>query len=61
MAQWVKNLTLVAWVTAEEQVSSLAWCSRLMHLVLLQQQHRLRLWLRFNPWPGNLHMPRVTL
>ena len=26
-------------------------------LVLSLQQLRLLLWLRFDPWPGNLHMP----
>ena len=29
MAQWVKNLTAVAWVTVEAQVRSLAWHSGL--------------------------------
>ena len=25
-------------------------------LVLPQLRHRLKLWLRFDPWPGNFHM-----
>ena len=44
MAQWVKNLTAVGWVTMEAWVQSLAQCSGLKDLALLQ------LWLRFNPW-----------
>ena len=55
VAQWVKNLTAVAWVTAEVWVPSLAWHSGLTDLALLQLQHRSQLWwLRFNPWPGEL-------
>ena len=46
MAQWVKNPTVVVWITVEVWVQSLAWCSKLKDLVLLQ------LWLRFNPWPS---------
>ena len=33
MAQWVKNPIAAAWVTAEAQVPSLAWCSGLKDLV----------------------------
>ena len=35
MAHWVKNLTAVAWVTAEVRVQSLARCSGLKDLALL--------------------------
>ena len=30
-------------------------------MVLLQLQCRSQLWLRFNPWPGNFHMPLLWL
>ena len=29
VAQWVKNLTVAAWVTVEARVQFLAWCSGL--------------------------------
>ena len=38
MAQWVKNLTAAIWVAAEAQVQSLAPCSGLKDLTLLQLQ-----------------------
>ena len=53
MAQWVKNPTAVAQVTAEAWVRSLAQCSELKDPVLPQLQ------LGFFPWPGNFHMPQV--
>ena len=53
MAQWVKNLTVAAWVIVEVQVQALAGCNGLKDLALTQ------LWLRFNPWPGNFHVPQV--
>ena len=40
VAQWVKTLTAAAWVNAEAQVWSLAQCSGLKDLALLQLQHR---------------------
>ena len=49
MVQLVKNLTTVAWVTAEAQVQSLAQCSGLKDPVLPQLQCRSQLQLRFNP------------
>ena len=30
-------------------------------LALLQLQHRSQLWLGFDPWPGNFHIPQVWL
>ena len=54
MVQWVKNPTTVAHVTAEEQAESQAWCSGLKDLGLAQAL------LRFNPWPGNFHMPGMA-
>ena len=57
VAQWVKNGTAAAQVTAEEQVQSLPRHNELKDLVLLQLQCRLQL--RLNPWPGNFHMPWV--
>ena len=45
MVQCVKNLTAVAWVAVEVQVQSLARCSGLKVLALLQLQWRLQLWL----------------
>ena len=53
MAQWVKDLTAVAQMAAEVQVRSLAWCSGLKVLALLQLR------LRFNSWPRNFHMLQV--
>ena len=49
MAQWIKNLTAVAWVVAG------AGRTGLKDPALLQLWHRLQL--RFSPWPGNSHMP----
>ena len=53
VAQCVKNPAAAAGVTVEEWVQSLAWCSGLKYMALLQ------LGLGFNPWPENFHMPRV--
>ena len=49
MAQWVKNLTAAAQVAVELQVQSPAQHSGLKDLVIPQLQHRLQLWLGFNP------------
>ena len=57
MGQWVKNLTAAAGISAEVKIQSLAWARVLKDLALL----KLQLWLRFNPWPGNIHMPWVQL
>ena len=52
VAQWVKNLTAVAQVTAEARVRSLAGHSVLKDPGLPQ------LWqLRFSPWPRELLYP----
>ena len=51
MAQWVKDPTAADQGSAEVQVLSLAWHSQLKDPALPQ------LWLGFNPWPGNFHMP----
>ena len=51
MAHWVKNFTAVAQVATEVQVQSLAWCSGLKELALLQLWCNLQLWLGFDPWP----------
>ena len=62
MAQWTKNptvLTASALVAVAVWVRSLAQCSELKYLALLQLQCRLQLWLRFSPCPGNFHMPWV--
>ena len=53
MTQWVKNLTAVAGFAVEVRAGSLAQGSGLKDLALPQ------LWLGFNPWPGNFHMPQV--
>ena len=50
-------------VAAEEQVRSMAWCSGLKDLVLLQLQYKLKLQLQyklklqvnFSPFPRNFH------
>ena len=49
VVQWA----VAAWVAAEVQIWSLAWCCRLKDPALLQTQQRLQLWLGFNPWPRN--------
>ena len=59
VVQWVKNLTTVAWVTAEVWVQSLAQCSELKDLVMLHLWHRWQQWLRLNPWPRNFQRPHV--
>ena len=51
VVQQIKNPAAVAWVAAEVGVLSLAQHHDLKDLALLQLQ------LRFNPWPGNFHMP----
>ena len=52
MAQWVKNLTSAAQVTAKVQF--LAQHRQLKDPVLPQLQHRSQLQLRFNLWPWEL-------
>ena len=54
--QWVKNMTAVAWVTAEAQVGALAWGSGLKGPALPQMWRRSQLLLGFNAWNGNFHM-----
>lgn len=53
MVQWVKNPTAAAQVAAGARVWAPAWHCSLKDPELRQVQ------LRFNPWPGNLQMPRV--
>ena len=55
VAKWVKNLTAVV----EVQVQFPAWCLGLRDPALLQLWHRSQLWLTFNAWPGNFHMPQA--
>ena len=50
VVQWVKNPITMAWVAVELEVQSLAQCSRVKDLALLQLLHNSQLWLRFNPW-----------
>ena len=57
MVQWVKNVTMVVYISEEVWVLPLARCSGLKDPALPQLQHRLQLQLRFNPWPWNFHMP----
>ena len=59
VVQWAKNLTAVARVTVEVQVQSLAQCSGFKDSVLPQLWCKSQLQLRFNPRPGNIHMPQV--
>ena len=49
MAQWVKNPTAAACVTAEVWVQFLAWSSGLKDLALPQLQCSSQMWLGFNP------------
>ena len=53
VAQWVKNPTAAAQVTAEMQVPSQAQCNWLKDPILSQLR------LRFSPWLGNFYMPGV--
>ena len=48
MAQWVKNLNVVASITAEVWIQFLAQCSELKDLALLQLWHRSQLPLGFH-------------
>ena len=59
MARWVKNWTAAAQVAIEAWVQSPVLCSRSKDLALLQMWNRSKLWLEFNPWSGNSHMPQV--
>ena len=59
VAQWVRNPTAVAWVTAEAWVGSLAQSSELKDPALPQLQGMSELRLRFNPCPGNFCMSWV--
>ena len=51
MAEWAEHLTAGILVAAEVWVRSPAWHSG------LEDPGLPKLWLRFNPWPGNFHMP----
>lgn len=53
MAQWVGNLTAVAWV-----VQSPTLASGLGDPALPQLQRSLQLWLSFDPWPQELPCTR---
>ena len=57
--QWVKNLTATAPIAVEVRVHSPTQCSGLKDPVLIHLQHRLQLWLGFNPWPSNFCVPQV--
>ena len=59
VAEWVNNLTAAAGVNGEAEVQSVAQGRELKKLALLQLQHRSQLWIGFNPWPENFHMPLV--
>ena len=59
MAQLVENPTATAQVSLKVQVQSQARGSGLKDQVLLQLQHRLQLWFRFDPRLGNFHMPWI--
>jgi len=59
VAEWVKDLTSVAWVAAKVQVQSSAWLSELKDLLLPRLHCRSQMHLRFHPWPKNFYMPWV--
>lgn len=59
LAQQVKNSTKAAWITAEVQVCSLAWYSRLKDMTLPQLPCMLQLWLALSPWHRNFHVLMV--
>ena len=49
---------------AEDPASSMRWCRWILAQwvkdpVLPQMQGRLQLWLRFDPWTENVHIPQV--
>ena len=55
VVQWVNDLACL-WGSAGSIPSLVQWVK---DLALLQLWCRWQLWLRFSPWPGNLHMPQV--
>ena len=57
VAQWVKNPSTEARVTAQVRVRSPAQHSGLKDPILPQLWHRSYPWVGFNPWPRNFHMP----
>ena len=59
MVQWVKNPNATAWITEEAWDRSPAQHSGLKDPALPQLWCRSQLWLGFNPWPRNFHMPWV--
>ena len=59
VVQWIKIWLPQLWFTAEVWVGCPAWRSGLKDLALLQLQCRWQLWLVFNPWTRNFHMPRM--
>ena len=56
LAQWVKDPTAVAWVTAEVWVQSSVWRCGVKDPALPHLWRRSQLWLRYNPWSWNLHV-----
>ena len=59
MTSWVKNPLVVAWVTAEAWVQSLAWHSGLKDLVLLQPRHRFHTEAREPPYAMGVAIKRL--
>ena len=59
VAQWVKNLTEAAQVTMKVWVKSPAQHSGVKYPLLLWLQLSLQLWLRFDLWPRNFHIPYI--
>ena len=57
MVQWVKNLTAAACVPEEVCFCYLSQHRGLKDPAFPQLQCRTVMWLRFNPWPRNFHMP----
>ena len=55
MAKWVNNLACLC----EGSGSIPRQAQWIKDLVLVQLWCRLQLWLGFDPWPGNVHMPWV--
>ena len=56
MAQWLKNLTVVAQITARGKGSIPSPVQWIKDLVSPQLWHWSQLWLGFDPWPENFHM-----
>ena len=59
MVQWVEDLVLSLWLHGFEPPTTTTPMQWVKDQELLQLWQRSQLWLRFDPWPRNFHMPQV--